>query len=161
MQKLAKALLAAVMAFLVVLVVGRTASYACLAVDDKGNYSPTEHVHCLRQEADQGSIISQVLLGHFYKLGDKGVPQDFAEAAKWYRLAADQGAAGAQYMLGSMYALSEGVPLDLVRAHMWLNLAASQGYEEAVEGRELIAKKMTPAQIAEAQKLARDWKPKR
>jgi len=42
---------------------------------------------------------------------------------------------------------------------MWFNLSAAQGEKEAVEGREAVAQKMTPAQIAEAQKLGREWKP--
>jgi len=88
------------------------------------------------------------------------VPQNFVEAAKWFRLAADQGLSSAQFMLGEMHVLSEGVPFDLVRALMWLTLAAAQGYERAIEARERIAEHMTPSQIAEAQKLASIWKPK-
>jgi len=79
----------------------------------------------------------------------------------WYRKAADQGYNVAQYQLGKKYANSEGVPQDNVLAHMWFNLAASVGgLEEAVKARADIASKMSPAQIAEAQKLAREWKPK-
>ena len=57
----------------------------------------------------------------------EGVPQNYAEALKWYRLAADQGHASAQYNLGIMYANGQGVPQDYVRAHMWFNLSAAQG----------------------------------
>ncbi len=53
-----------------------------------------------------------------------GVPQDDAEAVRWYRLAADQGVALAQYNLGLMYQFGSGVPQDDVQAHMWFNLAA-------------------------------------
>ena len=56
----------------------------------------------------------------------RGVAQDDAEALKWYRLAAEQGAAAAQNNLGFIYATGQGVPPDLVQAHMWLNLAAAQ-----------------------------------
>ncbi len=49
---------------------------------------------------------------------------------------------------------------DYVQAHMWYSLAAAQGEKEASKGRDILAEKMTPAQIAEAQKLAREWKPK-
>ena len=90
-----------------------------------------------------------------------GVPQDYAEALKWYRLAADQGHASAQCNLGVMYANGEGVPQDYVRAHMWFNLSAAQGDQDAAKNRDDVAKRMTPAQIAEAQKLAREWQPKR
>ena len=57
----------------------------------------------------------------------QGVPQDYSEAVKWYRLAADQGDATAQFNLGGMYAQGEGVPQDYVLAHMWFNLSAAQG----------------------------------
>jgi TPR repeat protein len=67
----------------------------------------------------------------------------------------------AQAYLGILYKRGEGVPQDYVQAHMWFNLAAShENMSGAVELRDEIASKMTPAQIAEAQKLAREWKPK-
>jgi uncharacterized protein len=58
-----------------------------------------------------------------------------------------------------MYAQGRGVPQNFVIAHQWLNLAAANGAEGAVELRDELAAKMTPAQITEAQRLARDWKP--
>ncbi len=60
-----------------------------------------------------------------------------------------------------MYSAGDGVPQDYVKAHLWFNLAAAQGNEDARELRDLWAKKMTPEQIAEAQRLAREWKPKK
>jgi TPR repeat protein len=90
----------------------------------------------------------------------QGVPQDDAEAVKWYRRAAEQGVASAQHSLALMYALGRGVPKDDVLAYMWGNLAASQGVESAVKTLDMIAKKMTPDQLSEAQRLAREWKPK-
>ncbi len=74
--------------------------------------------------------------------------------------------AGAQFNLGNMYDDGLGVPQDYARAHMWFNLAASRfpfgvNRDDAVELRDLIAKMMTPAQISEAQKLAREWRPKK
>jgi TPR repeat protein len=83
-----------------------------------------------------------------------------AEAMRWWRRAAEQGLAEAQTNLGNMYNNGEGVPQDSVLAHMWLNLAAAQGQEEAKTNRDIVAKRMTPAQLAEAQRLAREWKPK-
>ena len=92
--------------------------------------------------------------------------EDYAEAVRCYRRAADQGFASAQWLLGTAYETGYGVPLDYVQAHMWLNLAASrypasqkEQRENAIDGRDFVASKMTPSQIAEAQKLARDWKP--
>ena len=60
-----------------------------------------------------------------------------------------------------MYTNGQGVPQDYVLAHMRFNLATAQGnFKGAVEGRDNVASKMTPALIGEAQKLAREWKPK-
>ena len=56
----------------------------------------------------------------------RGVPQDAAEAVRWYRLAADQGDAVAQNLLGTMYRNGEDVPQDDVLAHMWYSLSASR-----------------------------------
>jgi TPR repeat protein len=111
-----------------------------------------------RKAADQGDADAQFNLGAGYDNG-QGVPQDYAEALKWYRLAADQGVASAQYNLAVMYANGQGVPQDYVRAYMWFNLAAAQGLQGAEEDRDQVAQQMTAAQIAEAQKLAREWKP--
>ena len=60
-----------------------------------------------------------------------------------------------------MYATGKGVPQDYVRAHMWFNLSAAQGIQHAERARDNIATRLTPAQIAEAQKLAREWQSKR
>jgi len=66
--------------------------------------------------------------------------------------------------LGYMYDSGEGVPQDYTKAHMWYNLAASKLTDKdravAVDNRDLVAEKMTPAQIAEAQRLAREWRAK-
>ncbi len=85
---------------------------------------------------------------------------DYTEAVKWYRKAAEQSDAIAQLFLGRMYVAGQGVPQDYVLAHKWLNLAAAQRSNFTKE-RDLVAAKMTPAQIAEAQKRAREWKPKK
>ena len=58
-----------------------------------------------------------------------------------------------------MYAEGRGVAQDYVQAHMWFYLAAAQGDAKALKNRDSIAAKMTSAQIAEAQRLAREWKP--
>ncbi len=112
--------------------------------------------------AEQGDASAQILLGVMYANGE-GVPQDYAEAARWYRLAADQGLAAAQLNLGVKYRNGEGTPQDFVEAHMWANLAASQLSGEdrdlAVRHRDGLAAQMTPDQIAEAQRRAREWTP--
>ena len=89
-----------------------------------------------------------------------GVVQDYKTAVKWYTLAAEQGYAGAQYNLGFMYRKGQGVPLDNVYAYMWFNIAASSGdkdaAKDAAKNRDMVAKKMTPADISAAQKLTRE-----
>ncbi len=114
--------------------------------------------------AERGDAKAQDSLGFMYEKG-QGVPQDHAEAAKWYRKAAEQGFASAQNSLGVMYEKGRGVLQDYVQAHKWFNLAASRhsrgkDRDIAVLNRNILAAKMTPAQIAEAQRLAREWKPK-
>jgi len=111
-----------------------------------------------RKAAEQGVADSQTFLGFMYAIGN-GVPQDYAEAAKWYRKAAEQGNAGGQFFLGFLYHGGEGVPQDYVEAFMWVNLAAAQGNQTAKMLLDAVTMQMTPAQIAEAQKLAREWKP--
>jgi len=87
------------------------------------------------------------------------VPQNYAEAAKWFRLAAEQGDEAAQYFLAPYFAKGLGVPQDYVEAYMWANLAAAK-VSLWGESRDEIASVMTPAQIAEAQRLAAEWRPK-
>ena len=91
----------------------------------------------------------------------RGVPQDDAEAMRWYRLAAEQGLAAAQGSLGVMYSTGYGVLQDSVSAHMWLNLAAAQSMGEAreliVKIRDSVAESMTREDLSEAQRRAREW----
>jgi TPR repeat protein len=108
-----------------------------------------------RSAAQQGNSAAQFNLGFMYDKG-QGVAQDYKEAVRWYKLAAAQGNAKAQTNLGISYAKGEGVAQDYVTAHMWLNLAAVVGDASAVKNRDITARKMTPQQVAEAQKLARE-----
>ena len=91
---------------------------------------------------------------------------DYAAALREFRPLAEQGNAKAQKYLGLIYVGDLGVPQDYVQAHMWLDLAASifspgEDRDLAVKYRDIYAKMMTPAQISEAQNLAREWKPKK
>ena len=113
-----------------------------------------------RKDAEKGDAKAQFNLGISYENG-KGVPKDFMEAAKWYQKAADQGHDGAQYNLGVCYAKGEGVPKDMVMAYMWFKLSSANGYKDSPRLRDLVAELMTPEQIAEAQKLSREWKPRK
>ncbi|WP_368413407.1 tetratricopeptide repeat protein [Dongia sp.] len=132
-----------------------------LAAANSGDFATA--LRLWRPLAEQGRADAQFNLGVIYANG-QGVPQDYAAAVKWYRLAAEQGDAAAQNNLGLMYAKGQGVPQDYVKAHMWFNLSASSGDKEVsangTKNRELVAGKMTPADISKAQKLASEWKPK-
>jgi TPR repeat protein len=118
-----------------------------------------EAVKWYRRAAEQGDAGAQHSLGFMYAKGH-GVAQDYAEALKWYRRAAEQGNARAQHNLGGMYAKGHGVAQDNVQAHKWVNLAATKGDSDSVKARDFVASVMTPQQIDEAQRLAREWKPK-
>ena len=122
-----------------------------------------EAVKWLRLAAEQGSADAQFNLGALYTLG-RGVPQDGQEAVKWLRLAAEQGVANAQLLLGATYHDGQGVLRDYVQAHKWFNLGTSRTTGEMAEDfrlkRDELAEKMTAPQLAEAQRLAREWQPK-
>ncbi len=109
--------------------------------------------------AEQGIVRAQVNLGFMYVNG-QGVAKDDQEAVRLFRLAAEQGDAMAQSNLGLMYYKGQGVQKDSIQAYMWVSLAVEQRLEQAKEWVEVLEKEMTPAQIAEAQRLAREWKAK-
>jgi TPR repeat protein len=95
----------------------------------------------------------------------KGVAQDYSAAISWYRKAAEQGNAVAQLFLGTFYLVGQGVAQDYVQAHQWFNLAGAGAKdakirETATKNRDIVAAKMQPAQIAEAQRLASAWRQK-
>ena len=105
--------------------------------------------------AEQGDAKAQHNLGGMYENGI-GVPQDFKEAVRFYWLSAEQGYANSQSMLGFLYENGKGVPQDFIYAHMWWNIAASNGIESARKMLKRIEKKITPSDISEAQRLARE-----
>ncbi len=138
------------------------AQYNLAVAYDNGEGVPendAEAVKWYRLAADQGDAFAQHNLGAAYTNGS-GVSKDDVEAAQWYRSAAAQGHARAQYYLGAAYANGRGVPQDDVLAYMWANLAAAGTFEEreqAVTLRDAVAERLTEAQLAEAQRLAREW----
>ncbi|MGC4096238.1 MAG: tetratricopeptide repeat protein [Nitrospira sp.] len=104
-------------------------------------------------------------VGAFYRLCvlsdiGRGMPQDYQEALRWCHLAADQGHGPAMFLIATYYEKARGVPKDVVQAYQWYNLAAANGYEDGMKWRDRLATNMTPTQIAQAQFLARNWKPK-
>lgn len=114
-------------------------------------------INWYRQSADQGHAQAQYSLGLMYDLG-RGVPVDDAQAAMWYTLAAEQGEAASQYNLGVMYSDGEGVPVDNIQAFAWITLGIARGaYPVGRDDQlELVSRRMTDDQIADAQELSRE-----
>lgn len=115
----------------------------------------TEAIHWFHRAAEQGHAGAQNELGERYADG-YGAVKDDAEAANWWRKAAQQGHPDAQYSLGIMYQNGRGVAKDLVLAHKWISIAATTS-EDARLVLDRLQKNMTPAEVAEAQRLAREW----
>ena len=133
-----------------------------IAAYERGDWQSAYRL--FRPLADQGDAYAQFNLGVMYDNG-QGVAQDYFAAVSWYRKAAEQGIAGAQFNLGLMYFNGQGVLRDYVQAYKWFNLSAAgaKGAEKsdnATKVRDLVSEWMTPAQIAEAQRLASEWKKK-
>jgi uncharacterized protein len=117
-------------------------------------------VRCL---ADEGDHESQLKLGIVYRDGSDGPPQDYSEAALWFRRAAEQANPMAQYNLGLLYEGGRGVPQNLQHAHMWYNLAAS-GFDlrdstraSAFRRRDEVASRMRSDDVLAAQRMASEW----
>ena len=115
--------------------------------------SAQEDLDALRRRAEQSDAEAQYNLGFRYAVG-LGVPEDDAEAVRWYRLAAAR-LSEAQFKLGLMYSNGEGVLEDSVLAHMWFNIAGANGYEDAGEQRDTLEQDMSRAEISRAIELAR------
>ncbi len=124
---------------------------------NRGDYAIA--VHEWRPLAEQGDASAQVNLGTLYVNG-QGVSEDYQQALYWFRLAAKQGNAMALTKLGLMYEHGKGVPLDVVLAQKWYILGAANGDKLGAEFRDALAKRMTPAQIFQAQQRALEGKPK-
>ena len=124
----------------------------------------TKAVEWFRKAADQGDALAKYQLGKMY-LSGHGVRQNDAEAFKWIQGSAELGYSKAQYHTGVMYKLGQGVPENKVLAYMWFSVAVSRSYypenRKATIARRTVADKMTPAEIAEAQRLAQEWAPKK
>ena len=129
----------------------------------------------LTKAADTGYAIAASYLGAIYGAGDS-VPKNDSLSWTWYERSADLGDEKAQLWVGKLYALRGLKELgeelvvnqhngasgsDLVAAYKWYNLAAAQGNKDAAYQRDNIAGQMTSTQIADAQRLSAEWKPKK
>lgn len=123
------------------------------------NQNQAEAARWYMKSAAQGYPYAQNNLGVMYEEG-RGVERDDAKAADLFRQAARKGLAKAQFSLGRMYAEGRGLIGDPVQAYLWLSLAAAdEDLKDAKKLRDNLAREMTPAQIAQARKLVRGFKP--
>jgi TPR repeat protein len=107
--------------------------------------------------AEQGDSAAQANLGDQFEFGDY---ISYKSAAYWYRLAANKGYVDAQLDLGRLYENGKGVDQDYRQAYVWYAVAAARGSGTAARSRDLVAAKLTPAEIADAERLAAEWRPK-
>lgn len=122
-------------------------------------------VRKLRMQAHMANSLGPYEMGRMFM--DGSVTQDYSEAARWFLMSARQGMPKAQVELGELYEQGLGVPQDYVMAHVWFNVAASKFSDVYSDGerrdasrrRDAVAAKMTPAQVADAQVMAREWRP--
>ena len=114
----------------------------------------TEAARWYRRAAERGFAQAQHNLGFLHERGGEDVT-----AARWYQLAARQGLADAQISLGILYYMGRGVPQDDLQAYRWFSLAASQGRPDAAANRNIVAARMTAAQIQAAEALIAARKP--
>ena len=118
----------------------------------------------LRERAAAGDPEAQFTLGKNYEAGRSGLKRDYAEAARWYLKSAEQGNVYAQASLGILYHAGKGVSLDNVQAEMWFTISAGHAPKDDLgtiaEMRDSVAARLTKEQLAEARRMARDWKPK-
>ena len=127
------------------------------AQQTKADQKPIEEV---KVKAEAGGAKSQVELGRRYDKGE-GVMKDHAEATKWYLKAAEQNYVDAQFNLGMCYEQADPGTEDWAEVYKWLSLAARQGHEGAKKFMTVLESKlMTPEQIAQGQKRAREFKPR-
>lgn len=114
-----------------------------------------EAVKWFHRAASQGYAPAQRGLGIKFEKG-QGVKRNYGEAVRWYRHGADQGDAASQYRLGRMYVLGRGLRRDFTLALAWFNLAADQKIEDAAIARDSVAARLTPQQLAEAERKTRE-----
>ena len=106
-------------------------------------------------------MYAQFELGRFYWLGKGGLAENETEALRWCLKAAEQGHPGAQSTAGRLLGWGRGGPEDVVEAYKWLSLSvAKRPHEKTSHYLHEVEKKMTYAEIAEAKKRAKNWRPK-
>ncbi|MBI5685535.1 MAG: sel1 repeat family protein [Verrucomicrobia bacterium] len=133
---------------------------SCFEYGNGVTKDPAEAVKWYRKAADQGYKVAQILLAFCYKNGE-GVATNEVEAVKWFRKAGEQGDQLGQYMMGFCSQYGKGAASNLVEAHKWFSLSAAQDYDLAKKTQSEIRQQMTKEQLAEAERLVREFKPQK
>jgi TPR repeat protein len=120
------------------------------------HFPQPKSLQALQRLAEAGDTDAQWQMGVRYHDG-QGVPQDDAQAVRWFQLAAEQGNVAAQGALGAYYWRGRGVPPDLLKAYFWSAIAMAQGDELSKSRIEGLSSQMTRAQISVAWQQAEDW----
>jgi TPR repeat protein len=118
-----------------------------------------EDVKALSKLAETGDDVAQSSLALRYMTGD-GVQQDIKRSLELFRRSAEQGNPGAEYALGTAYLTGIHISRDYVLGYMWLDVAALHGHELSPDLLTFLQGVMTKEQVAQAQKLVREWRPK-
>ena len=116
----------------------------------------TEATRWYLKAANQGHVEAQYYMGYRFEHG-KGATQSYSQAHHWYLKAAEQGNPSAMHGLGDLYLRGQGVPQNQTEAYKWFNLAAVSGQKAFVSSRDRLSKRLSPAQLADGQKLSADW----
>lgn len=128
----------------------------CYALGNGVTQDYSQAVKWYRKAADEGQMAAQYSLGVCYHEG-RGIQASWVDAINWFHSAAEQGHPAAQFNLAYMYAEGQAVDKDLVEAYKWYDLAAQQNEPNAAQRRDMIAQEMTPLQVAEGQRLSREF----
>ena len=106
--------------------------------------------------AEYGHPAAQYNIGVMHEWGN-GMPQDNANALKWYKRSAERSHKDAQNNLGALYSKGEGTEQNFIEALKWFIISAENGSEGGQKNIRIVEKRMSYEQISQAQKLANDW----
>jgi len=112
----------------------------------------------IRRAAEQGHALAQYHVA-FMLLNGRGTSTNDTEAVQWLQRAAEGGQGSAQFNLGMAFAMGKGTNLDLIQAHKWVSIALLQGKGDN-RALPALAQRMTPDMIEQAERLAKDFKPR-
>lgn len=111
----------------------------------------------ISEDQSDGVILKSADSKKFQKAFESLIAGTYGPAYKGFLALSEKGSSISQYFLGQMCLEGMGVLQDFSQAHMWFNISASRGHKKAKAHLDRLTKKMSPDQIAEAQKLAREW----